>query len=107
MTSGMIDPLFPQTVSTTVVPTGISVPGKTGQVTRPRHVVARALNENMEDFIVEGEDLLARAICHELDHLDGHMYVELVEGKLYTNEELDEMIAEEAAKAEAEEAGKE
>ena len=79
----------------------------TGQVTRPRHVVARALNENMEDFIVEGEDLLARAICHELDHLDGHMYVELVEGKLYTNEELDEMIAEEAAKAEAEEAGKE
>jgi peptide deformylase len=83
------------------------VPGKTGQVTRPHHVVARALNENMEDFIVEGEDLLARAICHELDHLDGHMYVELVEGKLYTNEELDEMIAEEAAKAEAEEAGKE
>ena len=74
----------------------LSVPGKTGQVTRPRHVVARALNENMEDFI-----------CHELDHLDGHMYVELVEGKLYTNEELDEMIAEEAAKAEAEEAGKE
>ena len=62
----------------------LSVPGKTGQVTRPRHVVARALNENMEDFIVE-----------------------LVEGKLYTNEELDEMIAEEAAKAEAEEAGKE
>jgi peptide deformylase len=61
----------------------------------------------MEDFIVEGEDLLARAICHELDHLDGHMYVELVEGKLYTNEELDEMIAEEAAKAEVEEAGKE
>jgi peptide deformylase len=58
----------------------------------------------MEDFIVEGEDLLARAICHELDHLDGHMYVELVEGKLYTNEELDEMFAEEAAKAE-EEAG--
>jgi peptide deformylase len=82
----------------------LSVPGKTGQVTRPRHVVARALNENMEDFIVEGEDLLARAICHELDHLDGHMYVELVEGKLYTNEELDEMFAEEAAKAE-EEAG--
>ena len=68
---------------------------------------ARQDNENMEDFIVEGEDLLARAICHELDHLDGHMYVELVEGKLYTNEELDEMIAEEAAKAEAEEAGKE
>ena len=57
----------------------LSVPGKSGQVTRPRHVVAKALNEDMEEFTIEGEDLLARAICHELDHLDGHMYVELVE----------------------------
>ena len=73
----------------------LSVPGKSGQVTRPRHVVAKALNEDMEEFTIEGEDLLARAICHELDHLDGHMYVELVEGRLYTNEELDEMFAKE------------
>lgn len=79
----------------------LSVPGKSGQVTRPRHVVARALNENMEDFIVEGDDLLARAICHELDHLDGHMYVELVEGRLYTNEELDEMFAQEQEEEES------
>ena len=71
-----------------------------GQVTRPRHVVAKALNEDMEEFTIEGEDLLARAICHELDHLEGHMYVELVEGKLYTNEELDEMFAQEEAQAE-------
>ena len=78
----------------------LSVPGKSGQVTRPRHVKAKALDENMQEFIIEGEDLLARAICHELDHLDGHMYVELVEGKLYTNEELDEpMEKEEEAKA--------
>ena len=74
----------------------LSVPGKSGQVKRPRHVVAKALNENMEEFTVEGEDLLARAICHELDHLEGHMYVELVEGRLYTNEELDEMFAQES-----------
>ena len=73
----------------------LSVPGKSGQVTRPRHVVAKALNEDMEEFTIEGEDLLARAICHELDHLDGHMYVELVEGRIYTNEELDEMFAKE------------
>ena len=73
----------------------LSVPGKSGKVTRPRHVVAKALNEDMEEFTIEGEDLLARAICHELDHLDGHMYVELVEGRLYTNEELDEMFAKE------------
>lgn len=78
----------------------LSVPGKSGQVTRPRHVKAKALDENMQEFIIEGEDLLARAICHELDHLDGHMYVELVEGKLYTNEELDELMEkEEEAKA--------
>lgn len=74
----------------------LSVPGKSGQVTRPQHVVAKAQNEEMEEIVVEGDDLLARAICHELDHLDGHMYVELVEGKLYTNEEIDEMYAKEA-----------
>ena len=77
----------------------LSVPGKSGQVTRPRHVVAKALNEDMEEFTIEGNDLLARAICHELDHLEGHMYVELVEGKLYTNEELEEMMAQEDAEA--------
>lgn len=60
----------------------LSVPGKTGVVTRPDYVKARAYDENMEEFIVEGEELLARAICHELDHLDGKMYVDLVEGKL-------------------------
>ena len=77
----------------------LSVPGKSGQVTRPNHVIAKALDENMQEFTVEGEGLLARAICHELDHLEGHMYVELVEGKLYTNEELEEMMAQEEAEA--------
>ena len=86
----------------------LSVPGKSGQVTRPQHVVAKALNEDMEEFTIDGTDLLARAICHELDHLEGHMYVELVEGKLYTNEELDEMAAkEEEEAAKAAEAGEE
>ena len=78
----------------------LSVPGKSGQVTRPQHVVAKALNEDMEEFTIEGEDLLARAICHELDHLEGHVYVELVEGKLYTNEELEELAAKEEEEAE-------
>ena len=79
----------------------LSVPGKSGQVTRPQHVVAKALNEEMEEFTIEGEDLLARAICHELDHLEGHVYVELVEGKLYSNEELEELAAKEEEEAEA------
>lgn len=61
----------------------LSVPGKAGNVTRPNYVKARALNEDLEEFIIEGEELLARAICHELDHLDGHLYVEKVEGSLY------------------------
>lgn len=82
----------------------LSVPGMSGQVTRPQHVIAKALNENMEEFTVEGEGLLARAICHELDHLEGHMYVELVEGKLYTNEELDEMYQEQQEQTEEDDA---
>lgn len=60
----------------------LSVPGKTGMVRRPNYVKASAKNEDMEEFVVEAEGLLARAICHELDHLDGKMYVDLVEGNL-------------------------
>lgn len=52
----------------------LSLPGKVGTVTRPEHVVCHALDENMEEIVVEGTGLLARAICHELDHLDGILY---------------------------------
>ena len=72
----------------------LSVPGKAGQVTRPNYVKVKALNENMEEVIYEGEELLARALCHEIEHLDGHLYVEKVEGELhdarYEEEEFDE-----------------
>jgi len=51
-------------------------------VTRPNYVKARFYDENMDEYEIEGEELLARAICHELDHLDGHMYTEKVEGPL-------------------------
>lgn len=61
----------------------LSVPGLSGQVTRPNYVKVRALDENMEEIVYEGEGLLARAFCHELDHLDGHLYVEKVEGELH------------------------
>ena len=61
----------------------LSVPGKAGCVTRPNYVMARFLNEEMVECEVEGEELLARAICHELDHLEGHLYVEKVEGGLH------------------------
>ncbi len=61
----------------------LSLPGKAGQVTRPNHVIARALDENMQEREIEGFELLARALCHEIDHLDGHMYTEKVEGGLH------------------------
>ena len=61
----------------------LSVPGMAGQVTRPNYVKVKALDVNMEEQIFEGEGLLARAFCHEIDHLDGKMYTELVEGELH------------------------
>ena len=61
----------------------LSVPGKAGVVTRPNYVKASFLNEDMETCEIEGTELLARAICHELEHLDGHLYVEKVEGGLH------------------------
>lgn len=60
----------------------LSVPGKSGIVTRPDHVKVRALNEKMEEYVLEGEGFLARAICHECDHLTGTLYVTMVEGEL-------------------------
>ena len=60
----------------------LSVPGKSGQVTRPNKVKVKALDENMEEIVLEGEELLARAICHECDPLKGELYVDLVEGEL-------------------------
>ena len=88
----------------------LSVPGQAGTVTRPNHVVVKALNEKMEEIEVEGTELLARALCHELDHLDGVMYVTKVEGELYdtdseeeeeTEEQGKETFAEETAAAQA------
>lgn len=61
----------------------LSLPGKAGVVTRPYYVKVEAWDEDMNRFEMEGEELLARAFCHEIDHLDGHMYVEKIEGPLH------------------------
>ena len=61
----------------------LSLPGKAGQVTRPNYAKVRAFDENMQEYEIEGEELLARALLHEIDHLDGHMYTELVEGPIH------------------------
>ncbi len=69
----------------------LSLPGMSGTVTRPNYVKVKAYNEDMEEIILEGTELLARAICHETDHLHGKMYTELVEGELRrTNYEEDD-----------------
>ena len=70
----------------------LSAPGKAGLVTRPNYVKVKALNEDMEEIVLEGEELLARAFCHEIDHLDGKMYVDLVEGGLHDVEPYEEEV---------------
>ena len=91
----MINPVLEETSGEQTGPEGcLSVPGKTGIVTRPDYAKASALDINMQPIVVEGEGLLARAICHELDHLDGHLYTEKVEGPLMTNEEFLEYLKE-------------
>lgn len=84
---GPIVLINPEILETSGAQTGdegcLSVPGMAGQVTRPNYVKVKALDVNMEEVIYEGEELLARAFCHEIDHLDGKMYTELVEGELH------------------------
>ena len=70
----------------------LSVPGRYGFVTRPMKVKVRAQDRHGEWFEREGEEIVARCFCHEIEHLDGHVFTEHAE-RLYTNEELDEMIA--------------
>ena len=89
----------PEIVETSGEQTGyegcLSVPGKVGTVTRPEYVKCRAFNENMEEVFLEGTGLLGRAIAHELDHLEGKLYVNLVEGELLDADAAEEELPEE------------
>lgn len=91
---GPIVLINPEIVETDGEQTGdegcLSVPGMAGEVTRPNYVKVKALNEDMEAFEVEGTELLARAFCHETDHLDGIMYTSMVKGGLHPIEYEDE-----------------
>ena len=77
----------------------LSVPGKWGIVTRPNHVRVRAQDRNGKWFEVEGEGLTARAFCHEIEHLDGHLYTEHIDHFL-TEEELRDYLEAEEQEAE-------
>ena len=61
----------------------LSLPGKAGEVKRPNRVVVQAYDASMTQYKIEGEELLARALCHEIEHLDGHMYMEHVIGEIH------------------------
>jgi peptide deformylase len=69
----------------------LSIPGKVGTVARPNYVKVRAFNEMMEEFEVEGTELLARALCHEIDHLNGILYVDKVTGELRSSFQTEEV----------------
>lgn len=95
---GPIVMINPEILETSGEQTGgegcLSLVGKSGQVTRPNYVKVCFTDRDGKVYELEGEELLARAICHECDHLDGKLYVDLVEGELedvaYDDEEEDE-----------------
>mgnify|MGYP000729228293 FL=1 len=93
----LINPEIIETSGSQTGPEGcLSVPGKSGTVTRPNYAKVRAFDIEMNPFELEGEELLARAICHECDHLSGNLYVDKVEGELEdVSDVLEEMEVEE------------
>ena len=80
----------PVVLETSGSQTGLEGCLSVGEVTRPNYAKVKALNENMEEIIVEGEELLARCLLHEIDHLDGIMYVDKVEGELLSTDDVEE-----------------
>ena len=100
---GLIELVNPEIIASDgeqVGPEGcLSVPGRSGIVKRPEHVVVRAFSAKGEPFEIEGEGFLARAFCHEIDHLDGKLYVDIMEREIFADDEddADEPTAEETA----------
>ena len=90
----MVELINPQIIASEGEQTGLegclSVPGKYGVVTRPATATVRAQDRNGQFFEMSGEGIVARCFCHELEHLDGHLFVEHTE-RLYTVEELESM----------------
>ena len=97
---GLIELINPEIIHTEGEQTGpegcLSVPGRSGVVTRPNIVTVRAQDRNGETFEITGEEFLARAFCHEIDHLDGTIYVDKMEREIFPDdEEYGELVEEE------------
>ncbi len=77
---GLVELINPEIIETSGLQVGpegcLSIPGASADVERPSYAKVKALNRNGEEIIVEGTDFMARAICHELDHLDGILYID-------------------------------
>lgn len=77
---GLVELINPEIIETSGIQVGpegcLSIPGASADVERPSYAKVKALNRNGEEIVVEGTDFLARAICHELDHLDGVLYID-------------------------------
>ena len=73
----LINPVILETSGSQIDDEGcLSVPGKYAPVERPNYVKAKAMDRDGNEFIIEGEELMARALCHEIDHLDGILYID-------------------------------
>lgn len=77
----------------------LSVPDERGYLERPRKVIVKAQDRTGKSFTISLEEMAARAACHEIDHLDGTLFVDLTK-ELYTEEELDRMLSEQAGENE-------
>ena len=100
-TEEFIELINPEIVTQSGEQTGpegcLSVPGKWGLVTRPDYVRVRAQDRDGSWFEIEGEGLMARCFCHELEHLDGHLYTEHID-RFLTDEEVEEYFSQEEGK---------
>ncbi len=103
---GVIEFINPEILEESGVQDGmegcLSNPGKYGMVERPNYVKIKAQDRNGDYFELEGEELMARALCHEYDHLNGTLFISRV-SRMLTDEELEEMRAEAEREEEEEE----
>ena len=89
----LINPVITETSGSQTDNEGcLSLPGRSGHVKRPNFVKVKALNRKGEEYVLEGTELLARAICHETDHLDGRLYIDVAE-YMYAPEEEEERVS--------------
>ncbi len=84
--NGLVELINPEILETAGLQSGdegcLSIPGATAEVERPDYAKVKAFNRNGEEIIVEGRGLMARALCHELDHLDGILYIDKAKGEI-------------------------